>query len=90
MSCMKDSGFSVSPNKLKEKQNAGASRGFPRFTDATSISKPDQQTRRVLQFWVSSFGKERGKFQGMKRRLDFPIFQHQTIDTAELGGVVSD
>jgi len=40
-----------------KKQNAEASRGSPRFTDALSVSKSGGQTCVILQFRGVSFGK---------------------------------
>jgi len=57
---VEDSGFSVwgiDP----EKQNAEASRGSPRFTDALSVSKSGGQTCVILQFWGVSFDKHGSK-----------------------------
>jgi hypothetical protein len=47
-----------------EKQNAEASCGSPRFTDAFSVSKSGGQTDVILQFRGVSFDKRDSKITG--------------------------
>jgi len=57
---MEDSGSLIWGLDL-EKQNAEASRGSPRFTDAFSVSKSGCQTCVILPFWGVNFDKWRSK-----------------------------
>lgn len=70
-----------------------------RVSPLIDLSQPAYQIRDARSLKDSGLGL--GILRGLKERFqiivhtqhdasDFPIFQHQTVDTAELGGVVGN